>query len=188
MREYCLFTLAVAFVTLSGCQNPTAPIVSTAKAERIDIDPCITIIRRWGNARITGKLILAVWKDGRVVWSEDLFEGGRPFQCGIIPVERVEQFVATIKSATWFSGGPTLEVNPSHCFTTVYFSQTQSWHIDRYRFDDWLRAGPIVPLSELSKTVGSADFDMDSLAMLDSEGMTISPSEIVGRSMGALIP
>jgi hypothetical protein len=82
------------------------------------------------------KLILAIWGDGRIVWSEDSLQGGAPYRSARINPKRVATLLAGLEKGGYFDN-PALNrsyFGPDSQFTTIYLKsgkkklKMQSWH------------------------------------------------------------
>ncbi len=57
---------------------------------------------RVANPESYPRVLMAVWTDGRIVWSEDQKKGGPPFRTGTIKAETVEAKLAAFEKAAVF--------------------------------------------------------------------------------------
>jgi hypothetical protein len=66
---------------------------------------CVLVIYEedWGIASSKGpELILALWGDDRIVWSEDAVHGGGPFRTAQLPPGTLDEFVSSLGRAGRF--------------------------------------------------------------------------------------
>lgn len=64
-------------------------------------------VEDWRFASEGANLVLAIWADGYVVWSEDLALGGPPYRCGRIDRDVFSKFLTNVQSDGYF-GDPIL--------------------------------------------------------------------------------
>ena len=110
MRPYsislCLIFVALlhsiiraADVEVTGSQ----PAKDTAESIRpiTDADSVFAIyVQSYGlgtNGRAPDRLIFAAWPDGRVIWSENLTQGGKPYRTAIIHPATLEKVFTAIQ-------------------------------------------------------------------------------------------
>jgi hypothetical protein len=82
------------------------------------------------------QLILAVWGDGRAVWSEDLLGGGAPYRSGQIDAKRLTALVSRLDHDGFFADERLSQIHfgPDSHFTTILVKcgnkqlKMQSWH------------------------------------------------------------
>jgi hypothetical protein len=91
-----------------------------------DVPPLIAIYySNWGLGTRTRtprlRVILAVWRDGRVVWSHDSLRGGRPYWAGAIVPQRLERLLDDLKMHGIFSDSSwdVCNVPPDYEFVTI---------------------------------------------------------------------
>jgi hypothetical protein len=115
-----------------------------------DVTPVVEIRRldrthaRGPNGRPPNGLILAAWSDGRVIWSNDLFQGGPPFWSGEVDSSEICKALAIIDSAATSlrrSGSSTADF--SVCLGSFWVQRGDRREFllisSRERFDDLLR-------------------------------------------------
>ena len=80
------------------------------------------------------RLIVGVWGDGRVVWSDDHVKGGGPYRAARVEPARVEQLLRDLHAAGFFDEKRTVNFGPDASYTVLAAadgSQRQwlgSWH------------------------------------------------------------
>lgn len=89
------------------------------------------------DSDVTPKLILAIWPDGKVVWSENRLKGGSPYRCGQIKNGKVKDLLARFEKDGLFVEDKNLSrahFGPDAPFTTILLRdgknelKMQSWH------------------------------------------------------------
>jgi hypothetical protein len=117
-----------------------------AKVETIrritDADTFAIYVQSYGlntNDRAPDRLIFAAWPDGRVIWSENPTQGGKPYRTANIHPAMLEKALTAIKRNGYFND-PSLEqtrFGPDSSTTVIYVRtkrnqlKMQSWH-ERY--------------------------------------------------------
>ena len=126
-RRLCLIALgALLFAAPSNPVRPTSRPIT-------DADSVVAIYNeRFG---ITSQLVLAVWKDGHVVWSEDPLYGGAPYHAGRIEPKRLASFVSALDQDGLFAQQDgVVRLATDRSFTTILIRsgkkkiKMQSWH------------------------------------------------------------
>jgi len=80
------------------------------------------------------RLIVGVWADGRVVWSDDRGKGGAPYREGQIEPRRVDELLRAIEAADFFNEKRTAFYGPDASHTVLAArngekkQQIGSWH------------------------------------------------------------
>lgn len=91
----------------------------------------------WGLASSgTPNLILAVWDDGQLVWSEDRLHGGSPYRTGQIAPKKLTALLSHMEQDGMFADKKLAQSNfgPDSQFTTILLKsgkhqlKMQSWH------------------------------------------------------------
>ncbi len=103
-----------------------------------DADAVVAIyVEDWRLASLgTPKLILVVWGDGHVVWSEDQVNGGAPYRSGQVSAKRVAAMLTQIAKDGAFDDQKLRRprFGPDSRFTTILVKaegrelEMQSWH------------------------------------------------------------
>lgn len=65
------------------------------------------------------RLIVGVWGDGRVVWSDDRMTGGKPYRTARIERQRVEQLAADLDAAEFFAEQRKVNFGPDASYTVL---------------------------------------------------------------------
>ena len=65
------------------------------------------------------RLIVCVWADGTVVWSDDRARGGRPYHIGRIPGELRDQLVASLKAVGLLDIPGEVRFGPDASYTVI---------------------------------------------------------------------
>ncbi len=118
---------SIIVAALLGCA-PAAPLIT------IYTEPSGLSAR---DARDAGpKIVVAVWEDGEVVWSQDAVSGGPPYRIGRCAPEKVKAFIEDLERKAVFGdealGRPNF--GPDSSFTTIQIDaghrrlKMQSWH------------------------------------------------------------
>lgn len=95
-------------ILLTGCAHHAAtpsPVTQPAPSE-----PARPVAALWyavgyppvGYTGPMDALIVAVWSDGRIVWSSNRKTGGAPYLTASVSPDRVQQLLADLKSAGFF--------------------------------------------------------------------------------------
>jgi hypothetical protein len=83
------------------------------------------------------RLIVAVWGDGRVVWSDDRGRGGKPYHEGKVDPPKVEKLLADLEAAGLFTEPREVNFGPDASYTVVAADSGSkrkwlgSWHEPR---------------------------------------------------------
>jgi hypothetical protein len=118
------------------------PVKETAESIRVitDADSIFAIyVQSYGlstDGRAPDRLIFAAWPDGRVIWSENLTQGGKPYRTAIIHPATLDKVFATIKRNGYFNDTSLEQTRfgPDSSTTVVYLRakrdqlRMQSWH------------------------------------------------------------
>ena len=78
--------------------------------------------------------IVALWRDGRVIWSGDSMEGGPPFRTAHVSRARVAQFVGSASACAHIDDVTGIHFGPDSAYHAVYFAvpgrtvYAESWH------------------------------------------------------------
>jgi hypothetical protein len=127
----CSLLLALGpFVPAHAAEQAAQPIT--------DADKVLALYTEDHGLRSAGKpqLILAVWGDGRVLWSEDRLRGGAPYRVGQIAPRRLTSLLSRLERDGFFAD-PKLSrshFGPDAQFTTILVKsgkkqlKMQSWH------------------------------------------------------------
>jgi len=80
------------------------------------------------------RLIVGVWSDGTVVWSDDRRTGGKPYWTGHIPHELVEKLLASLQTVGFFEPSKISGYGPDATITVIAAQTGErrqwmgSWH------------------------------------------------------------
>ena len=81
------------------------------------------------------RLIVGVWSDGTVIWSDDRSKGGKPYYIGRIPAELVAKLLASLKAVGLFELPDAPHFGPDSSYTVIAAQtpdgrrqQLGSWH------------------------------------------------------------
>lgn len=88
------------------------------------------------SADSTARVVTALWSDGRIVWSEDRFNGGPPYQQGRFDREKLTSLLRLLEDRGAFGDQSLARAwfGPDSRFTTIAVEdgprrlQLQSWH------------------------------------------------------------
>ena len=89
-----------------------------------------------GAASHQPRLVLAVWKDGHIVWSDDRLRGGAPYRAGQIDPKRLASLLSDLERIGLFGEEELARsyVGPDAAFTTILIHNgarriaMRSWH------------------------------------------------------------
>ena len=141
----CLILLALMLSAVHAADVETAgprPVKETAEFIRpiTDADSVFAIyVQSYGlstNGRAPDRLIFAAWPDGRVIWSENLTQGGKPYRTANIHPAMLEKVFTEIKRDGYFKD-PSIaksQFGPDATTTVIYVRtkrdqlRMQSWH------------------------------------------------------------
>ena len=141
-RVYVYAVICVLLLVPLGtsCRSEAARIPGTPpfSSERSD-PPATCIYTRWNRRSADQphvKIILAVWPDGMVVWSDDPVEGGGPYRLAVIDPELLGQSLTRLREQGLIRKKPRCEFNigPSSSHTAIAIScgndrvDMRSWH------------------------------------------------------------
>lgn len=79
-------------------------------------------------------LIVGVWSDGTVVWSDDRATGGKPYRVGRVDPRRIERLLSDLKPAGFFREKRTVNFGPDASYTVLAAQHGEdrqwigSWH------------------------------------------------------------
>ncbi len=76
--------------TVAVCMLPSA-MMRPPDGRRLELDD------------LDPRIIVAIWKDGRVIWSEDALRGGPPYFEGSIDPKVLAEFLAEVNNKGWFN-------------------------------------------------------------------------------------
>jgi hypothetical protein len=131
--------LAVVALTAAGREDKRSITVDIPAIVGEQAAPLLAVytLDHGLRPRRTGpQVLVAVWSDGRVVWSKDDREGGPPYREGRIPVERVRKLLDA-QAATGVFGDAALDrahFGPDSHFTVIAAADgrrrlcLRSWH------------------------------------------------------------
>jgi hypothetical protein len=116
-----------------------ALLLSSARAAETNA-PTLIIYRFVGARAVSGQIsfpvIVAVWRDGRIVWSESRIKGGPPYQQGRFPREKLDALLGTLERQQVFRDAAQLRgsFGPDAGYTTIAIDdgrrrlKMESWH------------------------------------------------------------
>jgi hypothetical protein len=121
---------------LALCAALFLPTVRAAETNA----PALTIYRFVERPRVSGEIrfpvIAALWRDGRIVWSESRIKGGPPYQQGRFPREKLDSLLDTLERKQVFRDAAQLRgsFGPDSDYTIVVIEdgrrrlRMESWH------------------------------------------------------------
>lgn len=127
--------IGAAFILWSlGCS--TAPGTETRKPESGDPVLAIYPEDHGMGERDPESLVVAIWTDGRVVWSKDRLNGGAPYLAGRIDAEDVRSLLSRFEQDGLFADETlgNARFGPDSAYTTLLVRsgkkqlQMKSWH------------------------------------------------------------
>lgn len=138
-----LFTCSLLIISISSCSSRkdatqgglNMPVVVGETAQpkaAIYVDNLLS----WSPAEPEIMVVIAVWEDGRVVWSKDTIEGGPPYWVGKIEPSKLDSFFDKLEQRELYKN-PTpkeLHYGPDSSFTVIAITdgprqiRMESWH------------------------------------------------------------
>src|SRR5262249_23309746 len=123
---------------LASCSAAPAPTPRQTTLPISSADTVLAIFTQdWGLRSAGGpRLVLAVWDDGKVVWSEDHLEGGSPYRAAAINPGRLKSLLSRLENDGHFSDDnlSRSHFGPDSRFTTILVRsgkkelKMRSWH------------------------------------------------------------
>jgi hypothetical protein len=98
-------------------QPATAP--SPAPVAAVWYEPSGTRVVAPGEPLEIHRLIVGVWSDGTVVWSDNRRTGGKPYWTGRIPRELVEKLLASLTTVSFFEPSKISGFGPDASITVI---------------------------------------------------------------------
>jgi hypothetical protein len=104
-----MYILSISLVSMSlftainaYCDEPNEkPIAKSEAVIAIYTENMSNAIRDLEKDPIT-KLIVAVWGDGRIIWSQNRISGGAPYYSGNIEPKEIQSLLAKLKRDGYF--------------------------------------------------------------------------------------
>ena len=98
-----------ATTTTAPAPATTQPVAAVWYQSSRPVDP-------GGESR---RLIVGVWADGRVVWSDDGATGGKPYRTARIARDRVDQLLTDLGAAKFFGEARKVNFGPDASYTVL---------------------------------------------------------------------
>ena len=95
--------LTAALLISAQAPNPSLKLRNEIPITKSDKVIAITAENFGLGARETKKLILALWEDGRIVWSRDKLNGGPPYYTALLPPDTLDSLLSKWEIAGIFS-------------------------------------------------------------------------------------
>lgn len=131
---YRSFTIGLLLLALSLRGFAAEP----AKRPITDADAVLAIYTEdWGLGSSSGpQLILSIWGDGYIVWSEDRLKGGAPYHAGRIEAKKIDQLLSRLERDGIFDEKSLADPHfgPDSTFTVIQIRrgkkqiEMRSWH------------------------------------------------------------
>ena len=107
----------LAAAAAPASQPTTAPASPPVAA--VWYEPSGTRVLAPGEPLEIHRLIVGIWSDGTVVWSDDRRTGGKPYWIGRIPAELVEKLAASLKTVGFFEPTKVSGFGPDASITVI---------------------------------------------------------------------
>jgi hypothetical protein len=133
MRTIILTLIFTCMVCSTHCQvqRGSRPITEAETCLAVHVDD-------WGlfSRSPFSKLIVAIWGDGKIVWSKDNIKGGSPYFTGKVSPEQIEALISTITKESVFRDKDLRRAyfGPDSMFTVIevragrHVLKMASWH------------------------------------------------------------
>ncbi len=122
----------ILLLCAGGCDKNKSPTRVTMPVDSETGKPAVAALYTWPY-----KIIVAVWKDGQVVWGEDPASGGPPYYVANVDPSRVNELLDSLAKIGLFSSPANryrLNFGPDASFTAITClhgdlrQQLESWH------------------------------------------------------------
>lgn len=136
-KRHRFYPAAVVLMALSGCAHRSDVRPATQTAFPSGPVAAVWFDVGYPPAGFDGemnRLIVGVWGDGRIIWSDDRARGGKPYRMGRVDPDRVRKLLADLQSAGLFQEPREVNFGPDASYTVVAAGSGEqrkwlgSWH------------------------------------------------------------